>query len=102
MKISSVFIVLLLVLGCRSEAQIYPNKNWATQENPAAQGWGGYTGRSLFTQYVIDSTNITGLVIVHKGEIVLEYGDIEENSYIASCRKSILAILFGNYVQDAL
>lgn len=101
MKISSVLLISLLFFGCRSEAQIFPNKNWATQEHPSAQGWGD-TGRSLFTQYVIDSTNITGLVIVHKGEIVLEYGDIEENSYIASCRKSILAILFGNYVQDAL
>lgn len=99
MKISSVFVFLLLVLGCRSEAQIYPNKNWTTQEHPSAQGWGD-TGRSLFTQYIIDSTNITGLVIVHKGEIVLEYGDIEENSYIASCRKSVLAILFGNYVEN--
>lgn len=88
------------MLSCTSEAQIYPNKNWSTSENPSTGGWGD-TGRSIFTRYVIDSTNITGLVITHKGEIVLEYGDIEENSYIASCRKSVLAILFGKYVENA-
>jgi len=61
-------------------------------------GWDD-TERSIFTRYIVDSTNITGLLIIHKGEIVLEYGDIEENSYIASCRKSILAMLFGKYVE---
>jgi CubicO group peptidase (beta-lactamase class C family) len=30
--------------------------------------------------------------------VVFEYGDVAENSYIASCRKSILAMLYGHYV----
>jgi CubicO group peptidase (beta-lactamase class C family) len=99
MKVSIILIISLLLLGCSSEAQIYPNENWATQENPSETGW-SETGRSTFRRYIIDSTNITGLVIVHKGEIILEYGDISENSYIASCRKSVLAMLFGKYVEN--
>ena len=99
MKITTLLFISCLLLSCTSEAQIYPDKNWSSHEDPEITGWGA-TGRSIFTRYVIDSTNITGLVIVHKGQIVLEYGDIEENSYIASCRKSILAMLFGKYIEN--
>ncbi|WP_400078739.1 serine hydrolase domain-containing protein [Winogradskyella sp. R77965] len=98
------FLVLLISISsflysCSSKAQIYPDKDWTTNQNPSDTGWND-PERSTFNRYIIDSTNITGLVIVHKGEIVLEYGDIEENSYIASCRKSVLAILFGKYVEN--
>lgn len=91
----------LLLFSCTSEAQVYPERSWSRSENPSENGWED-TERSIFTRYLIDSTNITGLVIIHKGQIVLEYGDIEENSYIASCRKSILAILFGKYVESGV
>ncbi len=99
MKTTLILFLSALLLGCTSEAQTYPDKNWSRVQDPLEVGW-GYTGRSVFTRYIIDSTNITGLVIVHKGKIVLEYGDIEENSYIASCRKSILAMLYGKYVNN--
>lgn len=99
MKITIILLVSSLLLSCTSEAQIYPGENWSSNENPSIAGWGD-TARSIFTRYVVDSTNITGLVIIHKGEVVLEYGDIEENSYIASCRKSVLAMLFGKYVEN--
>lgn len=97
----ALFVILLssILLSCSSKAQIYPDKNWSSNQNPEAKGW-VEPEYSIFNRYVIDSTNITGLVIIHKGEIVLEYGDIEENSYIASCRKSILAMLFGKYVEN--
>lgn len=88
-----------LLFSCSTEAQIYPDQNWSRNANPSQSGW-SQADRNAFTRYIIDSTQITGLVIVHKGEIVLEYGDIVENSYIASCRKSILAMLFGKYVEN--
>ncbi len=105
MKTQKTILILILfaslLLSGSSEAQIYPDKSWSRAENPSLSGWKDIE-RSIFTRYLIDSTNITGLVIVHKGQIVLEYGDIEENSYIASCRKSILAILFGKYVESGV
>lgn len=97
--IAPIFIGVLLLFSCYSKSQTYPNQNWSRNENPSLHGWDDIE-RSIFTRYVIDSTHITGLVIVHKGQIVLEYGDIKENSYIASCRKSVLAILFGKYVEN--
>ena len=96
---TSILLIMSLLLSCTSKAQIYPDTSWSTNENPSIEGWGD-AERSIFNRYIIDSTNITGLVIIHKGQIVLEYGDIEENSYIASCRKSILAMLFGKFVEN--
>ncbi len=95
-----ILLITTLLLSCSGDAQIYPDKNWTTHRNPSIACW-GETERMNFTRHIIDSTNITGLVIVHKGKIVLEYGDIEENSYIASCRKSVLAMLFGNYIENS-
>lgn len=88
-----------LLSSCEGKAQTYPDQTWSRAENPEAMGWSDIE-RSNFTRYIIDSTNITGLVLVHRGQIVLEYGNIKENSYIASCRKSILALLYGKYVED--
>jgi CubicO group peptidase (beta-lactamase class C family) len=99
MKIKFILFISLLLLACSVEAQIYPDENWTTNQEPSKAGWGD-TERSAFTRYIIDSTQITGLLIIHKGQIVLEYGDIEENSYIASCRKSVLAMLYGKYVTN--
>jgi CubicO group peptidase (beta-lactamase class C family) len=42
----------------------------------------------------------TGLLVVVGGRVLFEYGDVEEVSYLASVRKSILAMLYGNYVAD--
>ncbi|WKK82766.2 serine hydrolase domain-containing protein [Marivirga arenosa] len=99
MRATFLLLISSFLLSCSSEAQIYPNRNWALNQNPALDGWRD-TERSTFMRYIIDSTNVTGLVIIHKGKIVFEYGDTEENSYIASCRKSILAILYGKYVEN--
>ncbi|MEN0051022.1 MAG: hypothetical protein AAF806_28415, partial [Bacteroidota bacterium] len=101
MKNTFLLLVTTLLLSCLVNAQIYPEQDWTRLQNPSELGW-GETERSAFTRYIIDSTNITGLVIIHKGKIVLEYGDIKENSYIASCRKSVLAMLFGKYVESGV
>ncbi len=62
----------------------------------------GYDREELrvMERFVVDSSNTTGLVVIIDGKMVLEYGDIEELSYLASCRKSILALLYGKYVEN--
>ena len=99
MKYIVVLFVLSFLISCWGEAQIYPDINWATHQSPDEAGWSN-SNRSAFTRFIIDSTHITGLMIVHKGQVVLEYGDLAENSYIASCRKSVLAILYGKYIEN--
>lgn len=80
-------------------SQNFPNKDWKKIQSPTFSGWDESKLDEL-REYIIDSTAITGIMIIHEGNVVLEYGNISENSYIASCRKSIMAMLYGKYVKD--
>ena len=42
----------------------------------------------------------TGLMIVVGGRVMYTFGDVEQVSYIASCRKSILSMMYGAYVEN--
>ena len=42
----------------------------------------------------------TGLMVVSGGQVIFSYGDVAEVSYIASCRKSVLSMLYGKYVRN--
>ena len=48
----------------------------------------------------IENIKTTGLLVVVGGKVLFEYGDIQQLSYIASVRKSVLAMLYGNYVAE--
>jgi CubicO group peptidase (beta-lactamase class C family) len=64
-----------------------------------AYGWSPDILRQL-NAFVRDSANTTGLVVVDRGRVVFTYGDVAELSYLASCRKSILAMLYGYWVEN--
>ena len=49
---------------------------------------------------LLKTQRTTGLVVVSDGRIVLEHGDVAHVSKVASVRKSILAMLYGNYVES--
>lgn len=51
-------------------------------------------------RYVTDSLHTTGLMVVVGGDVIFEYGHTSRLSYIASCRKSVLAMLMGKYVEN--
>jgi CubicO group peptidase (beta-lactamase class C family) len=40
----------------------------------------------------------TGFVAILGGRVLMSYGDLQAISYLASVRKSVLSMLFGNYV----
>ena len=42
----------------------------------------------------------TSLLVHEKGKLVFQYGNGSDVSYLASARKSILSMLYGNYVAD--
>ncbi len=96
-KLQILVLAGLLTVAFSVNAQIYPNPTWSYNEDPSKEGWDSKKG-SDFRNYLIDSTYITGLQIIHGGKIVFEYGDVVENSYIASCRKSVLAMVYGKHV----
>jgi CubicO group peptidase (beta-lactamase class C family) len=83
--------------------EVYPGVEWEyVRRNPRTiqeYGWSPEVHRQMF-EFLRDSSNTTGLVIVDRGKVIFRFGDIAELSYVASVRKSILAMLYGKYVED--
>lgn len=52
------------------------------------------------TDFLSTNLKTTGMMILQNGELVYEYGNTHEVSYLASCRKSILSMLYGKYVEN--
>jgi len=100
MKTSYIIICLILLTAGFAGAQGYPSdKGWEFAEHPLQKGWNQAKLDHLH-KFIHDSTQMTSFMIVQHGEIVFDYGDLEENSYIASCRKSILAMLYGAHIKS--
>jgi CubicO group peptidase (beta-lactamase class C family) len=72
-------------------------EHWEYEKDITGAGWDSEKLNHL-RGYIIDSANTTGMVVVHRGKIIFEYGNIKDNSYLASCRKSILAMIYGPFV----
>lgn len=82
-----------------SSSYVYPGREWETVADPATQQWDVSKLLSL-NKFIVDSAHTTGLMIVHRGRVVFTFGDVEELSYIASCRKSVLAMLYGPFIES--
>ena len=80
---------------------VFPGDEWTILRGPglAQAGWDVQALRGV-TRFLADSANSTGVVVAHKGRLVYTFGDIEELSYLASVRKSILSMLYGYWVEN--
>jgi CubicO group peptidase (beta-lactamase class C family) len=94
-----IFIVLCINTYGQENNQNFPDTVWMEQDSIEKIGYDPQKLSEL-RRYVIDSLNTTGLYIVVDGKCLFEFGDIEELSYIASCRKSLLSMMFGRYVKN--
>jgi CubicO group peptidase (beta-lactamase class C family) len=99
---------LLLAAGIGSdhsltEAFVFPGASWERVAVPESVGFSS-AGLAVVRQYIRSTAAAwpkrtpTGLMVVVGGKVLLDYGDTAEVSYVASVRKSILAMLFGKYV----
>jgi hypothetical protein len=89
----------LTLIPDNNQSKAYtPNADWKYLQKPSLLGW-NEAGLEALRNFLIDSTSISGYMIIHKGRVAFSYGDVSENSYIASCRKSVLAMLMGKYVK---
>ena len=50
--------------------------------------------------YIRENLDTTGMVVLYDGKVAFEYGDVSKISYIASCRKSVLSMLYGKHVEN--
>jgi CubicO group peptidase (beta-lactamase class C family) len=79
----------------------FPATTWdyVARNDLPAYGWSPEALQKT-SAFIRDESNTTGLVVVDRGRVVYRYGDIEELSYVASVRKSILAMLYGYWVEN--
>ncbi|MBE6182370.1 MAG: serine hydrolase [Rikenellaceae bacterium] len=95
-------LTLLLVAGIAgvSAQAIYPKagENWP-KARPSKYGFNEKKMKEL-RKYIIDSMQTTGLMVIVGGECIYQFGNVERISYIASCRKSVLSMLYGKYVEN--
>ncbi len=72
---------------------LFPTGDWERLTDPVAAGW---SASGLDTvRATVSRMNTTALVVVEGGRVVLSYGDLTTQSYLASVRKSVLSMLYG-------
>jgi CubicO group peptidase (beta-lactamase class C family) len=76
---------------------VFPGASWERVYVPEETGWSREGILAALDK--LKTMTTTALVAVADGRILFDYGDPAELSYLASVRKSILAILYGVYVE---
>jgi CubicO group peptidase (beta-lactamase class C family) len=108
MKPSRRVVLAALLLLCLapvtaqiSTTKVFPGKTWeyVGRADLAAYGW-STEGLQKTSTFIRDSSHTTGLVVVDRGRVVYQYGDIQELSYVASVRKSFLSAMYGYWVEN--
>ena len=72
---------------------VYPDTGWTTVVSPEAAGWSRPGLDSVRAELAKLPT--TGFMAVVGGRVLVDYGDLRQQSYLASVRKSLLSMLFG-------
>ena len=98
-------LVALAVLAASGGATIaqgratatFPGAEWERIADPKSAGYcqAGLDAATARAQ----TLPTTGVMVVVGGRVLWQHGDLQAVTYVASVRKSILAMLFGRYVQ---
>ena len=75
---------------------VFPAAEWQRINRPEEVGWTAVDLDSV--RAMLSKLPTTGFMAVVGGRVLMDYGDVQAVSYLASVRKSILAMLYGNYV----
>ncbi|MBI2401797.1 MAG: serine hydrolase [Gemmatimonadetes bacterium] len=81
---------------CPSLEPVFPAAEWQTIERPECAGWSA-AGLAQVRERLSQMAT-TGFMAVVGGRVLVDYGDVQVISYLASVRKSVLSMLYGIYV----
>jgi CubicO group peptidase (beta-lactamase class C family) len=105
-RLAAALFAALVALSCASReaarvaaptaAAVYPNASWERIADPASAGY-CQAGLDQVTARARELPT-TGMMAIVGGRVLYEYGDVQVVSYLASVRKSVLAMLYGKYV----
>jgi CubicO group peptidase (beta-lactamase class C family) len=77
---------------------VYPGATWDSITRPEEAGWSREGLEQVRAK--LATMPSTGFMAVVGGRVLTSYGDLQTLSYLASVRKSILSMLYGNYVAN--
>jgi CubicO group peptidase (beta-lactamase class C family) len=77
---------------------IVPEKQWHIVDRPETAGFSSKRLQAL--RAWMESLDTTAMMVVVGGRTLFTHGDVAHVSYLASGRKSILALLYGKYVAN--
>lgn len=80
------------------QGAVFPAKDWERIERPESIGYSSARLQALRSW--LESLDSTAMMVAVEGRSLFEYGDLTHLSYLASVRKSVLAILYGKYVEN--
>ena len=89
-------LALLLAYGAAAQ-QVFPGTEWQ-RVPPARSGW-SETGLAEARKWS-EQIHATGVMVVHRGALVAEWGDTIKRTELASVRKSLLSALIGIAVAE--
>jgi CubicO group peptidase (beta-lactamase class C family) len=81
-----------------AQSKVFPRESWARITDPTTVGY-CRPGLEAATRRASELAT-TGAIVIVGGRVLWEYGDLQAVSYLASVRKSILAMQFGKPVQS--
>jgi CubicO group peptidase (beta-lactamase class C family) len=79
---------------------VFPAAEWERLPAPEAAGWSAAGLEQLRAH--LQGLGTSAMMVVVGGRVVFDYGDLEVQSYLASVRKSVLAMLYGIYVDQGV
>lgn len=79
-----------------STASGFPGDHW--DRVPSAEVVGFSAPKLEWVRGLLEDLDTTAAIVIVHGRVLLQYGDVQRVSYVASVRKSIRGILFGAHV----
>jgi CubicO group peptidase (beta-lactamase class C family) len=86
------------VTEAQEKGPAFPGKTWERIEKPESVGYSSARLQAL--RAWLQSLDTTAMMVSVGGRSLFEYGDLAHLSYLASVRKSVLAMLYGKYVEN--
>jgi CubicO group peptidase (beta-lactamase class C family) len=77
---------------------VFPGADWERVAKPESAGFS--TVRLAALRGWLASIDTTSMFVTVGGRVLFEFGDSTHLSYLASVRKSVLAMLYGKYVES--
>ena len=104
MRIPGVVLTACLLGGCApsppngavttsTAPTVFPAQDWERIPDPVAAGWSAQGLDSV--RAAVSRMNTTAMMVIDRGRVVMTYGDLTTQSYLASVRKSVLSMLYG-------